>query len=81
MSSGGVFKRRRVVCLAGLSGASRNHLVNRLPTDVGSGCSALSLSSMGRFPSRIRISRLFFSLEPILIAKASRLLDPANGTW
>ena len=41
----------------------------------------LSLYGMGRFPSRIRISRLFFSSEPILIAKASRLLGPANGTW
>jgi hypothetical protein len=41
----------------------------------------LSLYGMGRFPSRIRISRLFFSSELILIAKASRLLGPANGTW
>jgi len=41
----------------------------------------LSLYGMGRFSSRIRISRLFFSSELILIAKASRLLGPANGTW
>ena len=41
----------------------------------------LSLYGMGRFPSRIRISRLVFSSEPILIAKASRLLGAANGTW
>ena len=41
----------------------------------------LSLYGMGRFPSRIRISRLFFSSEPLLIAKSSRLLGPANGTW
>jgi hypothetical protein len=34
MSSGGVFKRRRLVCLAGLSGASRNRLVNRLPNQT-----------------------------------------------
>ncbi len=41
----------------------------------------LSLYGMGWFSSRIRISRLFFSSELILIAKASRLLGPANGTW
>jgi hypothetical protein len=34
MSSGGVFKRRRLVCLAGLSGASRNRLINRLPNQT-----------------------------------------------
>jgi hypothetical protein len=34
MSSGGVFKRRRLVCLAGLSGASRNRRANRLPNQT-----------------------------------------------
>jgi len=34
MSSGWVFKRRRLVCLAGLSGTSRNRRANRVPNQT-----------------------------------------------